>query len=314
MTATAGQLPRKGRWSAAQLRELRWALLFLSPWIFGFIVFTAGPMLWSLFLAFTNYDPLVENFDIVGMRNFERVLEDRRVHQSLFNTLYVSVLYVPGTILLGLLLASLLNRVGRAAGFFRTAFYLPNMTPAVAVGALFLLLLNGQQGIVNQLIRAVGLPAPYWLEDGPWVKPGIVLMLLWSIGGTVVIYFAALRNVPAEQYEAARLDGASSWQQFRHITIPHISGAIFFTLIINTIAALQLFTEIYAMFFGNQQSGSAAAQREALFYVVYLFDQAFKSFNMGYASAMAWLLFVVIVAITIVQIRFSRRFVYYEGE
>jgi len=314
MTAQAGQLPRKGRWSAAQRRELAWGLLFLSPWIVGFIVFTAGPMLWSFYLSFTNYDPLVDTTDFLGLRNYERVIDDRRIHQSLINTIFVAVLYVPGTILLGLLLAQLLNKVGRAAGFFRTAFYLPNMTPAVAVGALFLLLLNGQQGLVNESIRAVGLPAPYWLEDGPWVKPGIILMLLWSIGGTVVIYFAALRNVPVEQYEASRIDGASAWQQFWKITVPHISGAIFFTLIINTIAALQLFTEIYAMFFGNQQSGSAAAQREALFYVVYLFQQAFQSFNMGYASAMAWLLFVVIVTITIIQIRVSRRFVYYEGE
>jgi multiple sugar transport system permease protein len=314
MTAQAGQLPRKGRWSAAQRRELLWALLFLSPWIIGFVVFTAGPMLWSFYLSFTNYDPLVETTRFLGIENYERVVADRRIHQSLVNTIFVAVLYVPGTILLGLLLAQLLNKVGRAAGFFRTAFYLPNMTPAVAVGALFLLLLNGQQGLVNETIRSVGLPAPYWLEDGPWVKPGIILMLLWSIGGTVVIYFAALRNVPVEQYEASRIDGANAWQQFWRITVPHISGAIFFTLIINTIAALQLFTEIYAMFFGNQQSGSAAAEREALFYVIYLFDQAFDRFNMGYASAMAWLLFVVIVTITVIQIRVSRRFVYYEGE
>jgi len=314
MTAQADHLPGKGRWSALQRRELGWALLFLAPWIFGFIVFTAGPMLWSFYLSFTNYDPLVESVDFLGLRNYERVLDDRRVHQSLINTVFVAVLYVPGTIVVGLFLASLLNRVGRAAGFFRTAFYLPNMTPAVAVGALFLLLLNGQQGLINQSLRGVGLPAPFWLEEGPWVKPGIVLMLLWSIGGTVVIYFAALRNVPVEQYEASRLDGATAWQQFLHITIPHISGAIFFTLIINTIYALQLFTEIYAMFFGQQQAQSAAAQSEALFYVVYLFQQAFQNFNMGYASAMAWLLFVVIVAITIIQVRVSRRFVYYEGE
>ena len=310
----AVQRPRRGRWTASEREVLPWVLLFLSPWIIGLIVFTVIPMGWSLWLSFTDYDPLTRTGDFIGVENYVDMVGDDEFWTSLYNTVYFTVLYVPLSTILGLILALMLNKVGGvSAGFFRTAFYLPNMTPAVAVGALFLLLLNGQEGIVNQLLRAFGLPAPFWLESPEWVKPGIVLMLLWSIGGTVVIYFAALRNVPVEQYEAARIDGANAWQQFKSITLPHISGAIFFTLIINTVYALQLFTEIYAMFFGQQQSGSAAAQREALFYVIYLFNQAFQSFNFGYGSAMAWLLFVIIVTITVIQIRGSRRFVYYEG-
>jgi multiple sugar transport system permease protein len=292
-------------------RETLWAVVFLSPWIIGFLIFMAGPMLWSLWLSFTDYDPLVPNTNFIGIENYQEMVSDPNVRISLWNTVFFTIFNVPGTIIIGLVLALLLDRIGRAAGFFRTAFYLPNITPAVAVGALFLLLLNGRDGILNQVLRSVGLPGPSWLNDPAWIKPGIILMMLWSVGSTVIIYFAALRNVPQVLYEAARVDGANAWQQFRSVTVPMISGAIFFTLIINTIASLQLFTEVYAMFFGSQQSG--AAGEAALFYVIYLFRNAFEFFNMGYASAMAWLLFAVIGVITFVQVKTSKRWVYYEG-
>jgi multiple sugar transport system permease protein len=306
----AGVLRGIGRLRRA---EAPWAAVFLSPWIIGFVIFTAGPMLASLALSFTDFDAIPMTPDHwVGLANYQRMLVDDRVWLSLSNTLFFAVLYVPLSMALALGLAVLLDRLSRGVGFFRTAFYLPNMTPAVAVGALFLLLLNGQEGLVNQVLRTVGLPAPSWLNDPAWIKPGIVLMMVWSVGGTVVIYFAALRNVPQELHEAATMDGAGPWARFRSITIPMISGALFFTLIINTIAALQLFSEVYAMFFGRQTSG--ASERSALFYVIYLFRNAFEFKKMGYASALAWLLFVVIVTITLVQMRVSRRFLYYEGE
>jgi multiple sugar transport system permease protein len=295
-----------------QRREHLWALVFLSPWLIGFLVFMLGPMLWSLWLSFTNYDPLLPQTSFVGIENYQRAVEDPRARLSLWNTLFFTVFYVPGTVVSGLGLAMLLNRVGRAGGFFRTAFYVPNVAPAVAVGALFLLLLNGHNGLVNQALRALGLPAPSWLNDPTWIKPGIIMMMLWSVGTTVIILYAALRNVPATLYEAAMVDGANAWQRFRSVTVPMISGALFFVLVINTIASLQLFTEVYAMFFGQQPSG--AASTAALFYVVYLFQQAFQFFNMGYASALAWLLFVVIGFVTAIQIVTSRRWVYYEGD
>ena len=292
-----------------------WVLLFLSPWIVGFIVFTAVPMGWSLWLSLTDYDPLTGVGNFIGLENYADMASDPRVTLSLWNTVYFTTLYVPGTMIFGLFLALMLNRVGGwAAGFFRTAFYLPNVTPAVAVGTLFLLILNGQSGLLNQGLRVFGIQGPSWLNDPEWVKNGIVLMMLWSIGGTVVIYFAALRNVPVELYEAARIDGASGWKQLWNITVPMISGALFFTLVINTIASLQLFSEVYTMFYGQQQGQSAGSERAALFYVIYLFRNAFEFFKMGYASALSWLLFAVILVITIVQLRLSRRFVYYEGE
>jgi multiple sugar transport system permease protein len=303
-TATA---PARGRRRISE--ETRWAFIFLLPWIVGFIVFTAGPMLWSLYLSFTDYN-VIRPPDLIGLENYEDLLHDRRVGVSLWNTLYYTALNVPGTIILSLGLAMMLLRVGRASGLFRTAFYLPNMTPAVAVGTLFLLLLAGN-GLLNGLLRAIGLPGPNWLTDPTWVKPGIVIMSLWTLGSTVVIYFAALRNVPLELYEAARIDGANSWQQFRNITLPYISGAIFFTVIVNTIASLQIFAEVYTMFFGGQRS---AVSDDALFYVIYLFRQAFENFRMGYASALAWLLFGIILIITFIQLRLSKRWVYYEGD
>jgi multiple sugar transport system permease protein len=312
---TAVQRPKPGRWTAADRQVIPWVLLFLSPWIVGLIVFTIIPMGWSLWLSFTNYDPLSETGDFIGLANYMAMIEDRRVWDSLLNTLYFTVLYVPLSCGLGLLLALILNRVGGfTAGFFRTAFYLPNLTPAVAVGTLFLLILNGQSGLLNQALGLVGINGPSWLNDGSWVKNGIVIMMLWSIGGTVIIYFAALRNVPGELYEAAKIDGASAWNQFVNITVPMISGALFFTIVINTIYSLQLFSEIYTMFYGQQQGVGAGSERAALFYVIYLFRNAFEFFEMGYASALAWVLFIVIMAITFVQIRLSKRFVYYEGE
>jgi multiple sugar transport system permease protein len=306
MTAITGAaLP--GRRRIAE--ETRWAFLFLLPWIVGFIVFTAIPMIASLYLSFTHYN-VIRPPQVIGLDNYVQLTHDRRIPLSLLNTAFYAVLHVPGVIVISLFLALMLLRVGRAAGFFRTAFYLPNLTPGVAVGTLFLLLLSGN-GLLNQVLGVFGISGPNWLTDPTWVKPGIVLMSLWTLGSTVVIYFAALRNVPIELYEAARIDGANAWQQFRSITVPFISGAIFFTLIVNTIAALQIFAEVYTMFF-TQKTGPA--QESALFYTIYLFQKAFRDLDMGYASAMAWILFVIILIITAIQVRVSKRFVYYAGD
>ena len=312
--AGRGALPWQ-RWTGSEREALKWALIFLAPWIFGFVVFTAGPMLWSLWLSFTDYDPFRGRGTFIGLDNYATLARDGRVMLALGNTLYFTLLYVPLSMAFALLLALILNRIGGwSAGLFRTIFYLPNVTPAVAVGTLFLLVLNGQSGLLNQALGAVGISGPSWLNDPGWVKNGIVIMMLWSVGGTVVIYFAALRNVPGELYEAARMDGASSWQQFLSITVPMISGALFFTLVINTIASLQLFTEVYTMFYGAQTGQSAGTERAALFYVIYLFRNAFEFFRMGYASALAWVLFAVILVITVIQLRLSKRWVYYEGD
>ncbi|WP_316744795.1 sugar ABC transporter permease [Streptomyces sp. MK7] len=293
-------------------RQIRAAYGFISLWIVGFLVFTLGPMIASLVLSFTDYNS-IGTAKNVGFANYRELFQDPKVAHALSNTLVYVVIYVPTAMAVALGLAMVLNRVGRAAGFFRTVFYLPVMTPTVAVGALFLLLLNGQQGLLNRTLALVGISGPNWTTDTHWVKPGLAMTMLWGVGGMVVIYLAALRQVPKELYEAAELDGAGPWTRFRHVTIPMISGALFFTMIVQTIAALQMFDQAYTMFFGAQQN-STYANEAALFYVIYLFQQAFQFLHMGYASALAWLLFLITMVITAVQVRASRRYVYYEGE
>ena len=313
MTTTADPRPRpKRRGRGYDKRETLAAFGFLSPWLFGFLALTAGPMVISLFLSFTDYDGLRETGN-VGWRNYEQVLTDPKLQTALTNTLIYAVLSVPATMIVSLWLAMMLSKVGRrSAGIFRTLYYLPEVTPKVAIGVLFLMLFNGQVGLVNSALGLVGIDGPQWSTDGPWVKPGLALMHLWSVGGTVIIYLAALNNVPQELYEAADIDGASPWQRFRNVTLPMISGALFFTLIVQTIDAFQSFDEAYTAFYGSAASASYSSDA-ALFYVVYLFQQAFQFLHMGYASAMAWLLFLVIMVVTLVQVRLSRRFVYYEG-
>ncbi|WP_240646058.1 carbohydrate ABC transporter permease [Georgenia sp. SYP-B2076] len=299
--------PRPPR-SQNQRRDTRAALLFISPWIVGFLVFTAWPLLYSAYLSFTDYD-VINDPSFVGWDNYRRLLEDPKIATALWNTFFYTVIQVPLYVLVSLGLAMLLNRAGRASGFFRTAFYLPNMTPPVAVGVLLLLLFNGQDGLINEVLGWFGITGPSWTTDSAWVKPSIILMSLWSVGASVIILLAALRNVPKDLYDAALVDGAGAWHRLRHITVPMISGALFFVTIVNTIAAFQTFTEAYTAFWGAGYKNPAA-----LFYVIYLFQQAFEFLNMGYASAMAWVLFVIILAITLVQLRVSKRFVYLEGE
>jgi multiple sugar transport system permease protein len=291
-------------------QEMLAGLAFISPWIIGFLIFTAGPMVVSLGLSFTNYDVLNPP-KFTGLDNYRMLTQDPRLGLSLTNSFIYAALHVPLAMIVALALALLLNRVGKAAGFFRTAFYLPSITPAVAVGTLWLWILNPRVGLVNRGLEALGIPGPGWTTDPNWIKPGIVLMSLWSVGSTVILYLAALRNVPNELYEASRIDGANSWNQFRHITVPMISPTLFFTLVVNTSGALQIFTEVYTMYFGNMKSGSASSA--GLFYNIYLFRQAFEFLHMGYASAMAWLLFIIILILTLIQLRVSRRWVYYEG-
>jgi multiple sugar transport system permease protein len=302
---------RRERRGTLQRQEMWAGLAFISPWFIGFLVFTAGPMLLSLWLSFTDYS-ILKPPKFIGLTNYQQLLADPRLGTSLANSIIYAIFHVPLATIVALALALMLNRVGKAAGFFRTAFYLPSVTPAVAIGTLWLWILNPRIGLVNKGLDMIGIAGPGWTTDPNWIKPGIVLMSLWSVGSTVILYLAALRNVPNELYEASRIDGASAWRQLLHITIPMISGTIFFTLIVNTIASLQIFAEVYTMFFGNMNNGPASSA--GLFYNIYLFRQAFEFLHMGYASAMAWLLFIIILILTVIQLRVSKRWVYYEGE
>lgn len=286
------------------------ALLFLSPWLIGFGVFTAWPLIYSAYLSFTDYD-VINDPEFIGVANYADLFQDPKVLLALQNTAFFTLIQVPLYVLVSLVVALLLHRAGRSAGFFRTLFYLPKMTPPVAIGILFLLLFNGQNGLINTVLGWFGIDGPAWTTDPAWVKPGLILMSLWTVGASVIILLAALQNVPEELYESARIDGAGPWRQSVSITIPMISPAIFFIVIVNTIAGLQTFDEAYTAFFGS--GNTTYSNDAALFYVIYLFQQAFEFLHMGYASAMAWLLFAVIMIVTAIQLIVSRRLVYYEG-
>lgn len=308
--ASRAPAPRRRR-SAAARHERRAGWLFVSPWVIGFLVFTAWPMLYSGYLSLTDYD-VINAPTFVGLENYREMAQDPKVRLALWNTFVYTVMQVPAYVLLALGLALLLHQAGRSAGFFRTAFFIPKMTPPVAVGVLLLLLFNGQYGVVNKVLAWFGIAGPSWTTDAVWIKPGLVLISLWTVGSAVIILLAALRDVPLELYDAARVDGAGFWRSTRTVTVPMISGALFFVLVINTIAAFQMFTEAYSAYFGA--GNSTYSNDAALFYVIYLFQEGFQELHMGYASALAWLLFVVIMAVTAVQLVVSRRLVYYEGE
>ncbi len=291
-------------------REAIAGYLFITPWIIGFLVFTAGAMVYSLYISFSNYNLATNTARPVGITNYANLFEDPRVGVSLANTLFYVVMAVPLEIIFALVLAMLLNRVGRGAGAFRTLYYLPKMTPAVATASVFFLLLNGNQGAINKGLAFFGIQGPQWLLDPNWVKPSIVLMTLWGVSGTMVIFLAALKNVPRDLYEVSSIDGAGPVRQFFSITLPMISSAMFFNVIVLSIAAFQTFDQAYLLFWRDQNNASPEA---SLFYAVYLFQQAFRQFNFGFASAMAWLMFMIIMVVTAVQMRFGNRFVYYEG-
>lgn len=305
-----GPLTRARRWAASfRSRETWAAYAFISPWLFGFVIFTAGPMIASLVLSFSDYS-VIEKTHWVGWDNYHHLVHDPKVATAMKTTLIYTAMVVPAHVIVALGLAVLLARVGRGAGFFRVVFFLPTMTPAVAVGVLYLLLFNGDFGLINTALQHVGIHGPYWEIDPNWVKPSLVIMQVWKVGASVVILLAAIMGVPQHLYEASAMDGASAWRRFRDVTLPMISPALFFIVIINTIAALQTFDEVYTAYFNaNTPFGTDAS----LFYVIYLFQQAFTYFRIGYASAMAWGLFVVIAVVTAIQIVGSRRFVYYEG-
>jgi multiple sugar transport system permease protein len=310
--AQPGRTPsRRRRPETVRRGDWRPALLFLLPWIIGFLVFTAWPVGYTAYLSLTDYD-VINDPSFVGLENYRQVAQDDAARRAMYNTLYYTVIQVPLYVLVSLGLAMLLNQAGRASGFFRTVFFLPNMTPPVAIGVLLLFLFNGQNGLVNDVLGWFGIEGPNWTSDPQWIKPGLILMSLLTVGGSVIILLAALRNVPEELYDAARVDGAGFLRRTWSVTVPMISGSLLFVFIVNTIAALQSFTEAYTAFFGV---GNSTYRNDAAeFYVIHVFRQAFEFLQMGYASALAWVLFVVIMVITAFQLFVSKRLVFYQGD
>ena len=292
--------------------NLRRGLAFCALWFIGFGVFTAYPVLASLYYSFCDYSVLQAPL-WSGLDNYRRMATDTVFWISLKNTLVYAALSLPLGMIVSLSLALLLNTEVRGMPVFRTIFYLPSIVPTVAAALLWLWIFNGQFGILNWALRPIlglfGAVPPTWFADPAWAKPALVLMSLWGVGNSMVIYLSGLQNVPQELYESAEIDGANWWQRIWHMTLPMISPVIYFNLIMGIIGTLQTFTTVFVM--TGTADGNPA--RSTLLYALYLFSTAFYDLRMGYASAMAWMLFVLIVALTLLATRLTEKRIHYAG-
>jgi len=280
--------------------------LFIAPWLIGFFVFTFGPFLASLYLSFTSWD-IVGPIEWVGTKNYQQMLvKDASFWKSLLNTAYYVVFHVPGIVVIALALAVLLNQNLKLIAVYRTVFYLPAVTAGVATSIVWMWILNGQYGLLNVGLKLIGIEGPNWLYSTTWSMPALIIMSLWNVGQPMIIYLAALQGVPQHLYEAVSIDGGGNWAKFRNVTVPMITPAIFFNIIMQIIGSFQVFTSAYVV------TGGGPAE-STLVYVLYLYKKAFQTLTMGYASGLAWVLFLIILAFTGVQLVTSRRWVYYEG-
>ncbi|MBX2997294.1 MAG: sugar ABC transporter permease [Caldilineaceae bacterium] len=285
-----------------------------SPWFIGFALFTLGPILLSIYYSF-NFFQITTPPRWIGLTNYQILFaSDSKYHLSLYNTIYYVVLSVPLSVLNALILAILMNQAIPARSLFRTIYYLPSVVAGVANAMLWLWIFNPRYGLINSALAMIGVTGPGWLFSYEWAKPALVIMSMWSVGNTMVIFIAGLQAIPEHLVEAAEIDGANNWQRFLNITIPMLSPAIFFNIITNVIASFQIFTEVYVWTQTGTAGGSAGPRDSLLFYVLYLYQKAFRELNMGYASAMAWILFAIILILTLIQFSAARYWVYYEED
>lgn len=292
--------------SAARWRDLRDGLLFTSPFIFGVLALWVGPMLYSIFLVTQDWN-LITAPKFVGLRNIERLIRDPLVQKSLVNTAYYTFISVPLQLTVAFTLALMLNERLRAIGVYRTIYYLPSITPAVASAVVWIQILNPEFGVLNEILGWFGVPPIKWLFDPTYSKPAFILMSLWFVGPQMIIFLAGLQGVPQELLEAAEIDGANRWRRFWGVTVPILSPVLFFNLVIGIIGSFQVFTSAFIMTDGGPQDST-------LFMVLYIYRNGFEYFKMGYAATLSWLLFLIIMVFTAIQFRFANRWVYYEGK
>jgi multiple sugar transport system permease protein len=297
-------------------------LAFMSPWIAGFTIFFGYPLVMTAYYSFTHYD-LLSAPRWIGLANYRYLFQgDQLIWTAVKNTLWFMAVSVPANALFAFGVALMLTRARRGVGLFRTVFYLPALVPPVAATLGFVYLLNPGTGPVNQILGLLGIDGPLWFDSPQWSKPSLVLLGMWGVGNLMIIFLAALVDVPKHLYESASLDGAGSWKQLRYVTLPTISPVILFAVVIGVIESLQYFTQAYVA--STIAAGSAASAAEGAnslgyplnstyFYPVLLYQQGFRYFNMGYASAMAMLLLVVSLAVIVFILRNSRRWVHIAG-
>ncbi len=306
---------RRFRLTQHDWRNLRTALPFIAPWIIGFLAFTVYPIVYSLYLSFTRYSGFGDATP-TGFDNYTYMFKDPLFWKALFNTLYYTALAVPVGVVVAILLALMMNQNVREVAIYRAAFYLPSIIPLFALTFIFIVLLNPGFGFVDYVLGRLHLPEPNWLGDPSWTKISVVLLAQLGAGGPALIFLAALRAVPTELYESATLDGAGPLTRFYKITWPLITPVILFDLIYGVILGIQIFTPAFVLTGGTSGGGAytAGPDNSLLFYVYYLYKQAFQYSDMGYASAMAWVLFVIAVVLSVAIMRWSRAWVYYEAE
>lgn len=287
-------------------REAFEGYLFIMPWLVGLIAFVIGPIVASFYLSFTDYE-IVRSPTFVGLRNFNQLINDRLFWQALrVSTIYVFV-SVPLGLILSFAVALLMNQNVALIGLWRTVYYIPTLVPVIASTMLWLWIFNPEFGLLNMLLAQIGIKGPLWLGHSQWALPSLIIMSLWTVGAPMLIYLAGLQGIPTDLYEAADIDGAGIWAKFRSVTIPMMTPVIFFNLVINMIGAFQVFVQPFIMTQGGPRYAT-------LFYVLYLYQNAFQYFRMGYASALAWVLFAIILILTALIFRSSALWVYYEGE
>ena len=295
------------------LREHIEGYLFISPWILGMVLFALGPILASFGLAFTRWNLFTEP-EYVGWANFQKLAHDPLFYKSVFNTIYYTIFAVPLGLVLALGLAMLVNHRLRGVNFFRTAFFLPNVVAGIAMLLLWKWLFDPNFGLINLFLDWTGLMAvlewigigrPQWISSRAGAMPGLVFMSIWGLGGSMMIFLAGLQNIPRELIEAAELDGAGPWKRFRYVTVPLLTPTIFFLTMVGVIGSLQVFNQAYVM----TQGGPAHA---TLFYVLYLFQTAFERFQMGYACAMALVLFIITLIVSLIQLAMGKKWVHYQ--
>lgn len=287
-------------------RDARVGIIFALPWILGFLIFMAYPLIASFITSFTNFS-ILRPPSFIGVQNYKELLHDQVFYQSLSNTLLYVIGAVPLTTVVAIALALLLNTKVKGMAIYRTMFFLPTLVPMVALGTLFLWVFNGDYGLFKAAFTKVGMGSPPWLSDPSWSKWTLILISMWGCGQAMVIYLAGLQDVPVSLYEAAELDGAKAWAKTRNVTIPMISPVILFNVVMGIIGALQIFAVPYVMFPGG------APARSAYFYTSYLYDNAFQYQRMGYASAMGWVLFLITLGLTLLALKLSEKHVHYES-
>jgi multiple sugar transport system permease protein len=296
---------QRTRWTLRERQDFIKGLAYISPWLIGFLAFVAYPVAAALYYSLSFYD-LLRPPQFIGLTNYREILEDEFIPKVLYNTLYYVAFGVPSGVVTAFLLAALLNTrlIGRP--FFRTLFFIPSIVPVVSSAMVWLWVFNTQYGVINMFLDSWGLPAIPFLSSPELAKPSLILIHCWSSGGAMIIFLAALQDVPKHLYDAATVDGAGAWHRFWHITIPMCTPAILFNLLTGIIGAFQYFTFAWLLTQGGPNNATE-------FYAVYLYRNAFSFLKMGYAAALAWVLFLIVMAVTLLIFRSSARWVYYGG-